>query len=182
MSVSAPGVFQGNTAFLMGNEVSIFREGDEMRGKRDRERELVFLFAPLDPQPPHSSSSLQKKKKTTTTTKNSPTLSLQGTGLSPSQIAACDGLVYIPHHGQGTASLNVACAASIVLHRFSEFARYGEAPRSGAKFDVAARPARNAPRGRANLDAAEIAALKEARAARKAAGEEVEGMMEALAL
>ena len=182
VSVSAPGVFQGNTAFLMGNEVSIFREGDEMRGKRDRERELVFLFAPLDPQPPHSSSSLQKKKKTTTTTKNSPTLSLQGTGLSPSQIAACDGLVYIPHHGQGTASLNVACAASIVLHRFSEFARYGEAPRSGAKFDVAARPARNAPRGRANLDAAEIAALKEARAARKAAGEEVEGMMEALAL
>ena len=183
VSVSAPGVFQGNTAFLMGNEVSIFREGDEMRGKRDRERESSFFSLP--PSTPNLLILLllfKKKKKTTTTTKNSPTLSLQGTGLSPSQIAACDGLVYIPHHGQGTASLNVACAASIVLHRFSEFARYGEAPRSGAKFDVAARPARNAPRGRANLDAAEIAALKEARAARKAAGEEVEGMMEALAL
>lgn len=64
--------------------------------------------------------------------------------------------------------MNVACAASIVLHRFSEFARYGEAPRRGAKFDVAARPSRNAPRGRANLDAEEIAALKRDRAARKA--------------
>ena len=46
VSVSAPGVFQGNTAFLMGNEVSIFREGDEMRGKRDRERESSFFSLP----------------------------------------------------------------------------------------------------------------------------------------
>ena len=132
---------------------------------------------PSAPPPPLLTLLLARKKK-----KKNSTLP-QGTGLSPSQIAACDGLVYIPHHGQGTASLNVACAASIVLHRFSEFAGYGEAPRTGAKFDVAARPARNAPRGRANLDAAEIAALKEERAARKAGeGAEVEGMMEALSM
>lgn len=133
----------------------------------------------MSPSTPSSSFSRNQKKKI-----NSNSNLLQGTGLSPSQIAACDGLVYIPHHGSGTASLNVACAACVVLHRFSEFARYGEAPRTGAKFDVAARPARNAPRGRANLDAEAIAALKEERAARRkeAGGAEVEGMMEALSM
>ena len=76
----------------------------------------------------------------------------------------------------------MACAASIVLHRFSEYAAYKEAPRSGGKFDVPAeRPSRNAPRGRANLDVGEIAALKEERAARKVEGFEVDGL-EALAL
>ena len=175
VSVSTPGVFEGNTAFLMGNEVrgiglerkesSEKEEARERREKEERERKKkldAHLFSLF----------LQ--------TKNSD--SKQGTGLSPSQIAACDGLVYIPHHGQGTASLNVACAASIVLHRFSEFAAYSEAPRTAGKFDVAPRPSRNAPRGRANLDAAEIAALKEERAARKCAEVEVEGGVEALSL
>lgn len=149
----------------------------ERERERENERERAFRFCPSPSTPFTSSFSRNKKKQKL---KNL----LQGTGLSPSQIAACDGLVYIPHHGRGTASLNVACAACVVLHRFSEFARYGEAPRSGAKFEVAARPARNAPRGRANLDAEAIAALKEERAARKAekGGAEVEGMMEALSM
>ena len=38
----------------------------------------------------------------------------QGSGLSEKQIEACDHFIYIPHYGGGTASLNVACAASIV--------------------------------------------------------------------
>ena len=140
------------------------RERGRKRQKEERESSRFFLT-------PLILFLVFKKKK------------LQGTGLSASQIAACDGLVYIPHHGSGTASLNVACAASIVLHRFSEFARYHEAPRTAGKFDVAARPSRNAPRGRANLDAGEIAALKEERASRKEAaqGLDVAGM-EALPL
>jgi tRNA C32,U32 (ribose-2'-O)-methylase TrmJ len=52
----------------------------------------------------------------------------QGSGLSEKQIEACDHFIYIPHYGGGTASLNVACAASIVLHRFAAWAQYRHRP------------------------------------------------------
>ncbi|TFJ87495.1 hypothetical protein NSK_000847 [Nannochloropsis salina CCMP1776] len=46
----------------------------------------------------------------------------EGTGMSARQARVCDGFVYISQYGQGTASLNVAVAGSIVMHRFSEWA------------------------------------------------------------
>lgn len=48
----------------------------------------------------------------------------------------CDYFVYIPHFGNGTASLNVAVAFSIVCHRFATWAKYVERPRVGEKFVV----------------------------------------------
>ena len=71
----------------------------------------------------------------------------EGTGLSPSQKAVCDGFVYIKQFGSGTASLNVACACAIVLHRFATWAGLQEMQREGEKFVVAPRPRRTAPRG-----------------------------------
>ena len=71
----------------------------------------------------------------------------QGSGLSADEVAACDALVYIPQHGPGTASLNVAVAASVVLHHFAVWAGYAERSRTGAKFDVAVPPPRTARRG-----------------------------------
>lgn len=72
---------------------------------------------------------------------------LQGSGLSEAQIKLCDKFVYIPQHGEGTASLNVTVAASIVLHHFAIWAGYKERSRQGAKYDVAPPPPRLAPRG-----------------------------------
>ncbi|DBA70564.1 TPA: hypothetical protein ACH3X2_011956 [Trebouxia sp. C0005] len=71
----------------------------------------------------------------------------KGTGLSAAQLKLCDTFVYIPQHGQGTASLNVTVATSIVLHHFAIWAGYQESSRHGFKFDVAAPPQRTAPRG-----------------------------------
>jgi hypothetical protein len=75
----------------------------------------------------------------------------QGTGLSEQQAQLCDAFVYIAQYGEGTASLNVTVAASIVLHHFAVWAGYEERRRSGAKFDVGPRPLRTAPRGAAYL-------------------------------
>jgi tRNA C32,U32 (ribose-2'-O)-methylase TrmJ len=72
---------------------------------------------------------------------------LQGQGLSEKQIQLCDGFVYISQYGEGTASLNVAVAASIVLHNFAVWAQYPERERQGAKFEVAPRPQRTRQRG-----------------------------------
>ncbi|GIL69060.1 hypothetical protein Vretifemale_42, partial [Volvox reticuliferus] len=71
----------------------------------------------------------------------------EGQGLSERQMALCDGFVYIPQHGAGTASLNVAVAASIVLHHFAVWAAYPEREREGFKFKVADRPPRTMARG-----------------------------------
>lgn len=61
----------------------------------------------------------------------------EGQGLNQETIDACDEIVYIPQYGRGTASLNVATAASIVLHHFAEWAKYpSHAPITGFKFDV----------------------------------------------
>ena len=43
----------------------------------------------------------------------------EGTGLNEKQKAYCDGFIYIPQYGFGTASLNVYIATTIVLHRFA---------------------------------------------------------------
>jgi hypothetical protein len=50
-------------------------------------------------------------------------------------------------YGPGTASLNVAVAASIVLHSFALWAGYTERERQGQKFVVPERPERTRPRG-----------------------------------
>lgn len=46
----------------------------------------------------------------------------EGTGMSSRQARVCDGFMYISQYGQGTASLNVAVAGSIVMHRYSVWA------------------------------------------------------------
>jgi tRNA G18 (ribose-2'-O)-methylase SpoU len=47
----------------------------------------------------------------------------EGSGLSKKQIEYCDHFVFIPHYGGGTASLNVACAGSVVMHKFAVWAQ-----------------------------------------------------------
>ena len=74
-------------------------------------------------------------------------LFVQGTGLNATQREVCDRLMYIPQFGAGTASLNVAVASSIVLHRFASWAKYRERSREGGKFDVGIRPMRRTARG-----------------------------------
>ncbi|KAG2425511.1 hypothetical protein HXX76_013720 [Chlamydomonas incerta] len=71
----------------------------------------------------------------------------EGQGMTDRQMALCDGFVYIPQHGAGTASLNVAVAASIVLHHFAIWAAYPERQREGYKFVVADKPQRTMARG-----------------------------------
>ena len=73
---------------------------------------------------------------------------LQGQGLSEKQMALCDGFVYIPQYGPGTASLNVTVAASIILQHFAVWAGYSERERAGAKYVVDERPPRTVSRGK----------------------------------
>ena len=88
----------------------------------------------------------------------------------------CDSFVYIPQYGVGTASLNVAVAASIILHHYAVWAGYEERSRTGFKFDVAERPHRTSARGTVPLSEEEIAELRAKRAAKRAAAEaELEG-------
>ena len=42
----------------------------------------------------------------------------EGTGLNDRQKSVCDGFLYIPQYGNGTASLNVAVATTVVLQRY----------------------------------------------------------------
>lgn len=60
----------------------------------------------------------------------------EGDGLHENEIKICDDFVYIPHYGNGTASLNVAVAASIVFHQFALWANYKEREIEGHKFIV----------------------------------------------
>lgn len=87
----------------------------------------------------------------------------QGQGLSEKQMRLCDGFVYIPQHGPGTASLNVTVAASIVLHQFAVWAGYEERQREGAKFVVDPRPQRTTPRGFVPPTPEEQAAVRQQR-------------------
>ncbi|KFM27767.1 tRNA (guanosine(18)-2'-O)-methyltransferase [Auxenochlorella protothecoides] len=74
----------------------------------------------------------------------------EGQGLSERQIRNCDAFIYIPQYGAGTASLNVAVAASIVLHHFALWAGFPERGREGQKFIVAPRP--QSARGKGAFD------------------------------
>ena len=89
----------------------------------------------------------------------------EGDGLSDQQMAICDRFVYIPQYGPGTASLNVAVATSIVLHRFAAWAGLPERERRGHKFVVAPRPQRRAARGVVPLSAEEREVERRRRAA-----------------
>lgn len=72
---------------------------------------------------------------------------VQGQGLSGKQIALCDSFVYIPQYGDGTASLNVTVATSIVLQHFAVWAGYQEHQRQGQKFVVGDKAQRMHSRG-----------------------------------
>ncbi|EFN54635.1 hypothetical protein CHLNCDRAFT_17312, partial [Chlorella variabilis] len=87
----------------------------------------------------------------------------EGQGLNEKQLALCDSFLYIPQYGAGTASLNVAVAASIVLHHFALHAGYGERQREGYKFTLGERPQRTAPRGVVPLSGEELAAERQRR-------------------
>ena len=56
----------------------------------------------------------------------------EGSGLSPPQIGACDDFVYIPQFGQGIASLNVSCAAAVVMYTFAAWSSQQGASAAGA--------------------------------------------------
>jgi len=60
----------------------------------------------------------------------------EGQGLSKKQIDMTDRLVYVPHFGEATASLNVNAATAIILSQFAIFAGYQETSKTGAKFHV----------------------------------------------
>lgn len=60
----------------------------------------------------------------------------EGTGMSAPARRACDAFVRIRQFAPRTASLNVACAASIVLHAWACWAGLKEAPFAQEKFQV----------------------------------------------
>lgn len=60
----------------------------------------------------------------------------EGKGLSDAQKAICDKFVYISQYANGTASLNVTVAMSIILHNFAVWAKYEERAREGEKYVV----------------------------------------------
>ncbi|CAG9466423.1 unnamed protein product [Pedinophyceae sp. YPF-701] len=88
----------------------------------------------------------------------------EGDGLSAKQMALCDGFVYIAQHGEGTASLNVTVAGSIVLHHFATWARFPEREREGFKFVVGDRPPRTTKRGVVPPTEEELAEIRARRA------------------
>jgi hypothetical protein len=86
--------------------------------------------------------------------------------------------VYIPQHGVGTASLNVAVATSIVLYGFAQWAKYPEAARDGYKYVVGPRPRRTTKKGQIPTytpeeKAAERAAARAAAAAEAATADDI---------
>lgn len=94
----------------------------------------------------------------------------EGQGLNEKQMTLCDRFVYIPQHGLGTASLNVAVATSIVLHHFALWAGYPERSRTGQKYDVAEiKGPRTTPRGMVPYTDEELVVLREQRLAKKKA-------------
>lgn len=131
--------FRGPTAFMLGNEV---------RAAGGRRAVLPGLPAgtrPAAPEAPGHHPSGQLPHLRAALPVRLP--ARQGQGLNAKQLAACDSFLYIPQYGPGTASLNVAVAASIVLHSFALWAGYPERAREGQKFVVQERPERTRPRG-----------------------------------
>lgn len=60
----------------------------------------------------------------------------EGTGLNQKYINLCDYLIHIPLYGNGTASLNVAIAGSIVFHHFGIWAKFTESSKRGTKYII----------------------------------------------
>jgi len=64
----------------------------------------------------------------------------EGQGLSAKQREICDEYLFIPQHrggtvdGGGSASMNVACAAAVVLQAYCTWAGYSDASLEGEKF------------------------------------------------
>jgi hypothetical protein len=77
---------------------------------------------------------------------------------------------------QGTASLNVTVAASIILHHFAVWAAYPERQREGAKYLVDPKPQRTTVRGQVPLSPEERAAMVQQRRGRAAAVECCDGV------
>lgn len=63
----------------------------------------------------------------------------EGDGLDARARGLVDGLVYVGQAAGTTASLNVAVATSICLHRFSRCMGYPEAARRGGKYELGPR-------------------------------------------
>lgn len=106
----------------------------------------------------------------------------EGFGLPAEHQALCDHFVYIPQHSEGTASLNVTVATSIVMHHFAVWARYAEAPRDPAapeKFLVTLPPAKRGPTSELDLERQRLRKERREAAAAAAGGgggeEEEEG-------
>lgn len=103
----------------------------------------------------------------------------EGTGLNDRQMRVCDSFVYISQYGAGTASLNVAVAASIVLHQYAIWAGYQERSRQGYKFDVAERPEkRPTARGMVPLTEVERQELRAKRAGGDKSGSDGENFLD----
>ena len=61
----------------------------------------------------------------------------EGQGMNEKQKKMCgNNLVYIPQYSEKTASLNVACAGSIVFNYFAIWAKYSECKFINEKFNV----------------------------------------------
>ncbi len=61
----------------------------------------------------------------------------EGQGMNNKQKELCgENLVYIPQYSNKTASLNVACAGSIIFHHFALWAKYEETKVIDEKFEV----------------------------------------------
>jgi tRNA(Leu) C34 or U34 (ribose-2'-O)-methylase TrmL len=87
-------------------------------------------------------------------------------GLTGAQKALCDGFVYVPQYGNGTASLNVAAATAIALHEAATWRGAPEAPREAGRDKFAVAP----PPRRGEVAAEERQALREARARARGEG------------
>lgn len=66
----------------------------------------------------------------------------EGSGLAEAHKQYCDYFVYIPQFTNKTASLNVACAASIVFHHFAcktGIIKYGQAIRNPRFLEISSK-------------------------------------------
>ena len=94
----------------------------------------------------------------------------EGCGLTDADKAMCDWFCCVPQYSGATASLNVATAVAIVLHRFSSAVGLKEAARDGAKYTVSDR----SRAGGTELDDVDLA-LRDERSARKMQREQEDG-------
>lgn len=101
----------------------------------------------------------------------------EGDGLAPAHKALCDHFVYVPQYGNGTASLNVTVATSIVLHHFGLWAGYAEVPREEGRDKFLVLPPVQKRGAVGDIDEAKVEARRLAREEAEA-GEGVGGLLE----